>query len=111
MFAGTHDGLRTAVDQAFTVDTYDADAMDIAGYVAYTSAYEGAVSDWNAYYADDEDAKEDDDYYNNRLYEDFVDLDMQWMDYQMELFGILNAMLIDIDNDITLSWATPTTHY
>jgi len=36
---------------------------------------------------------------------------MQWMDYQMELFGILNAMLIDIDNDITLSWATPTTHY
>jgi len=47
MFSGTYAGLRSAADLAFTVDTYDAAAMNIAGYVSYTSAYEGAVTDWN----------------------------------------------------------------
>jgi len=66
MFAGSYAGLRSAADLAFTVDTYDAEAMNIAGYVSYTSAYEGAVTDWKEYYADDEDAEDDDDYYNDR---------------------------------------------
>jgi len=46
MLAEGFTGLRAAIDKAFTEDTLDEEAMDIAGYVAYTSAYEGADTNW-----------------------------------------------------------------
>jgi len=51
-------GLRSYVDKLLTTDTYDATALDTAGYVAYKSAYVAGSTDFDSYTsrANDEDS-------------------------------------------------------
>lgn len=95
-------GLRAYVDRLLTVDTYDSAALDTAGYVAYKSAYVTGGSQFENFIDDDEDTNYD---YDRGDLED-----LQWMNYQMEFYGIMDALLNDLDKDnceIEVRWALP----
>jgi len=89
--------------------------MNVDGYIAYVSAYESGSTTWDQYFDDDEetfyDPAETD--YKDWMDESRADDDLMWMNYQMEFYGILNAMMpeMDDDGDVYIRWALPVAAY
>lgn len=88
----TANGLRSYADKVLKAYTYDAEALDTAGFISYKSAYEAGTTDFENYVGSNDD---------DTVYEgDRGELeDLQWMNYQMEFYGILDGMLQGLDRD------------
>lgn len=96
--------------------------MNVDGYIAYVSAYESGSTTWDQYFDDDDetfyDPSEDGQSPSNFDTLDFLadtrsDDDLMWMNYQMEFYGILNAMMpqMDDDGEVYIRWALPVAAY
>lgn len=106
LFIDTQQGFRAYFDKLLTTDTFDSTAMDTAGYVNYVSAYESGTSNWEAFINDDEDTSFEDTRGRTELRE------LEWLNFQMEFYGIINAMLPEMsDNYIDWRVALPVSSF
>lgn len=92
------------VDKWLTTDTFDPTALDSAGYVSYVSAYESGTTAFDPFFLDDEDTE--------YMYRAAETEDYDWMNFQMEFYGILNGMMPEMDEDteICFRWALPVSN-
>ena len=111
--ASTFNGMRAYADKVLTWDTFDPTALDTAGYVSYVSAYESGTTVWDQFFDDDDGTELDDSCTSCTGTRGDQTSDLEWYNYQMEMYGILNAMLpaMDEDGEIYFRFALPVAAY